>query len=158
MDSARPPALRVVRTTLPEATSLERSTVAAVPVFAQDILKVGAGAGGLLRSAQGIGAVATALVQTGTLRVGDVIVVGETFGPWGERAAQGVAIGAKSKELITTNASGVWARDGEDLLNAKRGTFIAARRPAHHCAISHAVSVAPGLGTIATRISSSSSR
>ena len=37
---------------------------ALIPVFAQDILKVGAGAGGLLRSAQGIGAVATALLLT----------------------------------------------------------------------------------------------
>jgi MFS family permease len=37
---------------------------ALIPVFAQDILEVGADAGGLLRSAQGIGAVATALLLT----------------------------------------------------------------------------------------------
>jgi hypothetical protein len=37
---------------------------ALIPVFAQDILKVGSDAGGLLRSAQGFGAVATALVLT----------------------------------------------------------------------------------------------
>jgi MFS family permease len=37
---------------------------ALIPVFAQDILKVGADAGGVLRSAQGIGAVATALLLT----------------------------------------------------------------------------------------------
>jgi len=53
-----------------------------------------------------------------------VFVIGETLGPWGERAAQGVAIGAKSRDLVTTNASGIWARDGEDLLNAKRGALI----------------------------------
>lgn len=51
-------------------------------------------------------------------------VIGETIGPAGERAAQGVAIGAKSRDLITTNASGVWARDGADLLNAKRGVLV----------------------------------
>jgi MFS family permease len=37
---------------------------ALIPVFAQDILNVGADAGGLLRSAQGFGATATALVLT----------------------------------------------------------------------------------------------
>jgi len=37
---------------------------ALIPIFAQDILKVGADAGGLLRSAQGFGAVLTALVLT----------------------------------------------------------------------------------------------
>ncbi|HET6622146.1 MAG TPA: MFS transporter [Dongiaceae bacterium] len=37
---------------------------ALIPVFAQDILHVGADAGGLLRSAQGFGATATALVLT----------------------------------------------------------------------------------------------
>jgi hypothetical protein len=37
---------------------------ALIPVFAQDILEVGADGGGLLRSAQGIGAVATALLLT----------------------------------------------------------------------------------------------
>lgn len=53
-----------------------------------------------------------------------VFLIGETIGPAGERAAQGVAIGAKSKDLVTTNSSGIWARDGEDLLNAKRGAFV----------------------------------
>lgn len=53
-----------------------------------------------------------------------VFAIGETLGPWGERAAQGVAIGAKSQDLVTTNSSGIWARDGEDLLNAKRGALI----------------------------------
>ena len=53
-----------------------------------------------------------------------VVVIGETLGPWGERAAQGVAIGAKSQDLVTTNSSGIWVRDGEDLLNAKRGALI----------------------------------
>jgi hypothetical protein len=37
---------------------------ALIPVFAQDILHVGAAAGGLLRSAQGFGAVLTALILT----------------------------------------------------------------------------------------------
>jgi len=50
--------------------------------------------------------------------------LGETLAPWGERAAQGVAIGAKSQDLVTSNSSGIWARDGEDLLNARRGAFI----------------------------------
>ena len=52
------------------------------------------------------------------------MLIGETIGPAGERAAQGVAIGAKSQDLVTSNASGVWARDGEDLLNATRGALV----------------------------------
>ena len=53
-----------------------------------------------------------------------VFGIGESIGPWGERAAQGVVIGAKSRDLVRTNASGIWARDGEDLLNAKRGALV----------------------------------
>lgn len=53
-----------------------------------------------------------------------VFGIGESIGPWGERAAQGVAIGAKSQDLVTSNASGIWARDGQDLLNAKRGAMV----------------------------------
>ncbi len=52
------------------------------------------------------------------------MLIGESIGPAGERAAQGVAIGAKSQDLVTSNASGVWARDHEDLLNATRGAFV----------------------------------
>ena len=58
------------------------------------------------------------------LLVAVAFVIGETIGPAGERAAQGVQIGAKSKDLVTSNASGVWARDGADLLNATRGVLI----------------------------------
>lgn len=58
------------------------------------------------------------------LLAGAMFALGETLAPWGERAAQGVAIGAKSQDLVTSNSSGVWARDGSDLLNARRGALI----------------------------------
>lgn len=65
-----------------------------------------------------------AILPLAVLAVG-MFALGESYGPAGERAAQGVAIGAKSKDLVTNLKSGIWARDGDDLLNAKRGTLVA---------------------------------
>ncbi len=50
-----------------------------------------------------------------------VVALGETAAPWGERQAQTLAAGAKSRDLIATGRSGLWAREGESLLNARRG-------------------------------------
>jgi lipopolysaccharide export system permease protein len=74
-------------------------------------------AGGLskLRIALGaVGAVAVLLLL--------VLVLGETLAPWGERQAQTVQAGALSRDVIASGRSGVWARDGETLVNARRGT------------------------------------
>lgn len=50
-----------------------------------------------------------------------VLIGGETLAPWGEQRAQAVQAGAMSQNLVARGRTGVWARDGETLLNAKRG-------------------------------------
>ncbi|HET9483108.1 MAG TPA: LPS export ABC transporter permease LptG [Xanthomonadales bacterium] len=50
-----------------------------------------------------------------------VSVVGETAGPYGESRAQALATGAISKDLIASGKTGLWAREGDSLINAKRG-------------------------------------
>lgn len=50
-----------------------------------------------------------------------VVAMGETAGPWGERSAQSLAAGAKSKDAIASGDTGLWAREGDDLFNAKSG-------------------------------------
>lgn len=53
-----------------------------------------------------------------------VFWIGETLGPTGERRAHGVVVGAKSQDMVVTNNTGMWARDGRDLLNAKQGRVL----------------------------------
>ncbi|HVF34150.1 MAG TPA: LPS export ABC transporter permease LptG [Candidatus Saccharimonadia bacterium] len=50
-----------------------------------------------------------------------VVTIGETLGPWGEQRAQSIAAGAKSSDQISSGDTGLWAREGESLINAKRG-------------------------------------
>lgn len=58
------------------------------------------------------------------LLVVPVMWLGNVLGPEGERRAQGLAVGAKSMDMVVTNNTGMWARDGNDLLNAKRGRVL----------------------------------
>lgn len=51
-----------------------------------------------------------------------VTVIGETAGPAGEQKAQSLSLQAKSKDVALARGSGLWARDGEAVINAKRGT------------------------------------
>ena len=55
-----------------------------------------------------------------------VAFMGETLAPWGERSAQALAAGAKSSDRITSGKTGLWAREGDDLFNAKSGRATAA--------------------------------
>ncbi|HET7844905.1 MAG TPA: LPS export ABC transporter permease LptG, partial [Xanthomonadales bacterium] len=50
------------------------------------------------------------------------MLMGETIGPYGEHRAQSLAAGAKSDDLIATGRTGVWAREGQTLINAHGGT------------------------------------
>lgn len=50
-----------------------------------------------------------------------VTTAGETLATFGEHQAQSVQAGAKSKDLVTTTRTGIWARDGAHLLNARSG-------------------------------------
>jgi len=51
-----------------------------------------------------------------------VTLLGETAGPAGEQKAQSLSLQAKSKDVALAKGSGLWARDGEAVINAKRGT------------------------------------
>ncbi|HBK55734.1 MAG TPA: hypothetical protein DDZ76_05530, partial [Xanthomonadales bacterium] len=48
-----------------------------------------------------------------------MIVVGETLGPSGERAAQSLAARARGADAVSASWSGLWAREGEVYLNAR---------------------------------------
>jgi len=48
-----------------------------------------------------------------------VVVMGETVGPWGDQQAQAMQLRMKSGNLGLTNGSGLWARDGDRIINAK---------------------------------------
>ena len=61
-------------------------------------------------------------VGIGTLLLG-VLVIGETLGPYGEARAQALVAGARSRDLVATGKTGLWAREGDTLINARGGTL-----------------------------------
>ena len=50
-----------------------------------------------------------------------MVVSGETAGPWGERRANALKASAKSRDMIVAQYSGLWAREGDTILNANGG-------------------------------------
>lgn len=48
-----------------------------------------------------------------------VSILGETAGPAGEQRAQALRLSLRSNQLGLTTRSGLWARDGESIVNAK---------------------------------------
>ncbi len=66
-----------------------------------------------------ISAAAGALVL---MLTGAMVISGETLGPWGDRAAQSLVVQAKSKDVSLAGGSGLWAREGDLFLNARRGS------------------------------------
>jgi len=56
-----------------------------------------------------------------TLLTALMVFSGETIGPWGERRAQSLKAQARSKDMIVTQYSGLWAREGDMFLNANSG-------------------------------------
>ncbi len=67
-----------------------------------------------------IGASAGATVAALTLMM---LVSAETIGPIGDLRAQALAMGAKSEDLAIAKRSGLWAREGDTFLNARRGAL-----------------------------------
>lgn len=65
--------------------------------------------------------IAGAAAATVGLLVGLLTIAGETLAPWAEHRAQSLQAGALSQDLIALGKTGVWARDGATLLNARRG-------------------------------------
>ncbi len=60
----------------------------------------------------------SALGAIAVLLVG-VVIIGETLGPAGEQRAQALQVAVRSSGLNLTTRSGLWARDGGDIVNAK---------------------------------------
>ncbi|HWU77031.1 MAG TPA: LPS export ABC transporter permease LptG [Rhodanobacter sp.] len=52
-----------------------------------------------------------------------VVILGETAAPWGDQQAQAMQLRAKGGSLGMGTDSGLWARDGNDIINA-RGTTL----------------------------------
>ena len=50
-----------------------------------------------------------------------MMVNGDTLAPWGQRRADDIKDSAKSGDMIVSEYSGLWARDGDTFLNAKNG-------------------------------------
>ncbi|CAA9347908.1 MAG: Lipopolysaccharide export system permease protein LptG [uncultured Lysobacter sp.] len=71
---------------------------------------------GLSRRRLGI-AVAGAIA----LLTGLMVINGETLGPWGQRSADALKASAKSDNMIVAQYSGIWAREGDVILNAQGG-------------------------------------
>jgi lipopolysaccharide export system permease protein len=55
-----------------------------------------------------------------------VVVLGETAAPWGDQQAQAMQLRMKSGNLGAATDSGLWARDGDNVINA-RGTLLKQR-------------------------------
>jgi lipopolysaccharide export system permease protein len=50
-----------------------------------------------------------------------MVINGETLGPWGQRNADSLKASAKSDNMIVAQYSGLWAREGDVILNAQGG-------------------------------------
>lgn len=71
---------------------------------------------GLSRRRLGL-AVAGAIAVLTTL----MVINGETLAPWGQRSADALKTSAKSDNLLVAQYSGLWAREGDIILNAQGG-------------------------------------
>ena len=56
-----------------------------------------------------------------TLMTAVVMLIGETIGPRGEQRAEALALSAKSKDVAIGKNGSLWARDGDNVVNAKHG-------------------------------------
>ena len=67
---------------------------------------------------------ASAAGVIGVLIVG-VVVLGETAAPWGDQQAQAMQLRLKAGNLGMATNSGLWARDGNNIINAKAAMLSA---------------------------------
>jgi len=63
--------------------------------------------------------IAASVLALVALITGVMVIVGETIGPAGERAAQSLATRARSSDMVSASWSGLWAREGDVYLNAR---------------------------------------
>jgi lipopolysaccharide export system permease protein len=66
--------------------------------------------------------ISAAAVGLVALLTGLMVLSGETLGPWGDRAGQALVVEAKSRDVALAQQSGLWAREGDLFLNARRGS------------------------------------
>lgn len=108
--------------------TLPRRAWEAFPVAA--VIGALAGLGALAPSAEltamragGLSKLRIALAAAGAVLVllVPLVVAGETFVPWAEHHAQSLQASAQSRDLVATRRTGLWARDGDSLLHARRG-------------------------------------
>lgn len=59
-----------------------------------------------------------------TLVTAPIMWIGEVVAPAAERQGAALVAGAKSRDLIRAGRSGLWAREGDTLLNARRGEVL----------------------------------
>jgi lipopolysaccharide export system permease protein len=71
---------------------------------------------GLSRRRLGIAVAGAVAVLTALM-----VINGETLGPWGQRNADSLKASAKSDNMIVQEYSGLWAREGDVILNAQGG-------------------------------------
>ncbi len=67
--------------------------------------------------------IATSVVGVLALLLLVVVLMGETVGPWGDRQAQIMHLRAKTGSLDLSRGSGLWARDGRRIINARSSMF-----------------------------------
>lgn len=71
---------------------------------------------------------ASALAVVAALAVG-VVALGETAAPAGEQRAQTLKLSLRSSQLKLTTRSGLWLRDGDDIINAKAARAVSRTPP-----------------------------
>lgn len=59
-----------------------------------------------------------------TLLTALMVLVAETIGPAGEQRAQSLVLAAKTQDIALARWSGLWAREGDTILNARYGRVL----------------------------------
>jgi len=67
--------------------------------------------------------IAVSAVGVVALLVVGVVIMGETIGPWGDQQAQALELRLRSNGSLGMTSSGLWARDGDRIINAKNSTL-----------------------------------
>ncbi|GLQ47722.1 LPS export ABC transporter permease LptG [Dyella lipolytica] len=63
--------------------------------------------------------IAVSAVGVVAVLIAGVVIMGETIGPWGDQQAQAMELRLRSGNMGLTTSSGLWARDGNRVINAK---------------------------------------
>ena len=76
--------------------------------------------------------IAVAAVGVVAILIVGVVILGETAAPWGDQQAQAMQLRLKTNNVGLGGASGLWARDGDRIINAKGWT---AKRNGTHATV-----------------------